>query len=207
MADAKTVVVCGGFDDFRSQHVRLLEEAAKLGDVHVFLWSDDSVRALEGHPPNFPQQERLYLVQTDRYVKAVRLVKGHVDRDSIPQVDEINPEIWVVEEESGNPRKRAYAKSHAVEYRVIKKENLAGFPVLRLYPRVERSSRKRVIVTGCYDWFHSGHVRFFEEVSELGDLYVVAGSDENVRLLKGDGHPMYPQEERRYVVQSIRFVR
>ena len=30
-------------------------------------------------------------------------------------------------------------------------------------------------MTGCYDWFHSGHVRFFEEVSELGDLYVVAG--------------------------------
>jgi cytidyltransferase-like protein len=54
---------------------------------------------------------------------------------------------------------------------------------------------------------HSGHVRFFEEVSELGDLYVVAGSDENVRFLKGDGHPMFPQEERMYVVQSIRFVK
>ena len=23
-------------------------------------------------------------------------------------------------------------------------------------------------MTGCYDWFHSGHVRFFEEVAELG---------------------------------------
>ena len=64
-----------------------------------------------------------------------------------------------------------------------------------------------MLVTGCYDWFHSGHVRFFEEVSELGDLYVVAGSDQNVQLLKGEGHPMFPQEERRYVVQSIRFVK
>ena len=48
---------------------------------------------------------------------------------------------------------------------------------------------------------------FFEEVSALGDLYVVVGSDQNVRLLKGEGHPMFPQEERRYVVQSIRFVK
>jgi cytidyltransferase-like protein len=64
-----------------------------------------------------------------------------------------------------------------------------------------------VIVTGCYDWFHSGHVRFFEEVSALGDLYVVAGSDRNVRLLKGEGHPLFPEAERRYVIQSVRYVK
>ena len=69
------------------------------------------------------------------------------------------------------------------------------------------SGRKKVIVTGCYDWFHSGHVRFFEETSALGDLYVVVGHDENLRLLKGDGHPMFPEEERRYMVGSIKFVK
>jgi len=63
-----------------------------------------------------------------------------------------------------------------------------------------------VIVSGCYDWLHSGHVRFFEEVSGLGDLYVVVGSDENVRFLKGDGHPMFGQDERRYMVQAVRYV-
>ena len=51
-----------------------------------------------------------------------------------------------------------------------------------------------MIVTGCYDWFHSGHVRFFEEVSELGDLYVVVGNDANIRLLKGEGHPLFPEQ-------------
>jgi cytidyltransferase-like protein len=207
MADAKSVVVSGGFDNFKSQHVRLLEEAAKLGDVHVLLWSDETVRALEGHPPDFPQEERLYLLQTDRYVKDVRLVTGPMERNSIRQVGGTNPEIWVVDEASDNPRKRAYAESHGVEYRVFKKENLAGFPVLPLDPKAERSSRKRVIVTGCYDWFHSGHVRFFEEVSGLGDLYVVVGHDANIKLLKGEGHPMFSQAERRYMVQSVRFVK
>ena len=66
---------------------------------------------------------------------------------------------------------------------------------------------KKVLVTGCYDWLHSGHVRFFEKTSELGDLYVVVGHDNNIRLLKGDGHPMFSEEERRYLVSSIRFVK
>jgi len=207
MTDARTVVVTGGFDDFKSQHVRFLEEASKLGDVHVLLWSDETVRALKGHPPKFPQEERLYLLQTDRYVNDVRLVTGRVDQDSIPQVSGIKREIWAVEEASDNPRKRAYAESHGVEYRVFKKKDLRGFPALPFDPNVERSSQKRVIVTGCFDWFHSGHVRFFEEVSGLGDLYVVVGHDANIKLLKGEGHPMFPQDERRYMVQSVRFVK
>ncbi|MGD0457356.1 MAG: adenylyltransferase/cytidyltransferase family protein [Terriglobia bacterium] len=207
MADVKTVVVTGGFDDFKSQHVRFLEEASKLGGVHVLLWSDETVRALEGHPPKFPQEERLYLLQANRYVKDVRLVTGQVHQDSIPQVGGINPEIWVVEEASDDPRKRAYGESHGVEYRVFKKKDLGGFPALPFDPKGARSSQKRVIVTGCYDWFHSGHVRFFEEVSGLGDLYVVVGHDANVKLLKGEGHPMFPQDERRYMIQSVRFVK
>jgi len=64
-----------------------------------------------------------------------------------------------------------------------------------------------VIVTGCFDWLHSGHVRFFEETSAFGELYVGVGHDANLRLLKGAGHPLFPEEERRYMVQSIRYVK
>ena len=80
-------------------------------------------------------------------------------------------------------------------------DDLAGFrrPATRTPSRLPG---KKVIVTGCYDWFHSGHVRFFEEVSALGDLYVVVGHDANIRLLKGEGHPLFPEHERRYMVQS-----
>jgi len=207
MADAKTVVVTGDFDDFESRHVRLLEEASKLGDVHVLLWSDETARALEGHPPNLPQEERLYLLQANRYVKEVRLVTELEERDSLPRLGGSNPETWVVEQESDNPRKRAYAESHGLGYRVFKREGLGGFPVFPFDPSARRTSKKRVMVTGCFDWFHSGHVRFFEEVSVLGDLYVVVGHDANIKLLKGERHPMFSQDERRYMVQSVRFVK
>jgi cytidyltransferase-like protein len=82
---------------------------------------------------------------------------------------------------------------------------LDGFP--KPEPLPSAPGRKKVVVTGSYDFFHSGHVRFFEEVSGYGDLYVVVGHDANLRLLKGDGHPLLGQDERRYAVGSIRYVK
>ena len=36
---------------------------------------------------------------------------------------------------------------------------------------------KKVFVSGCYDLLHSGHVEFFLQASQYGDLYVGIGSD------------------------------
>jgi cytidyltransferase-like protein len=201
-------VVTGGFDDLRSSDVRFLEEAAKRGELHVYLWSDELVRKLEGSAPKFSLGERMYLLQAIRYVHEVQPVDRLTDRHSLPPYAECAGAAWVVEEGDDTPQKRAFCASYGMHYQVVKKEILTSFPKYQEHALLEDTAgRKRVVVTGCYDWFHSGHVRFLEEVYELGDLYVVAGSDENVRLLKGDGHPMFPQEERRYVVQSVRFVK
>lgn len=201
-------VVTGSFDDLRSSGVRFLEEAARRGELHVYLWSDELVRRLEGHAPKFSLGERTYLLQAIRYVHQVQLVDQLSDRDGLPPYAECAGAAWVVEEGDDTPQKHAFCASYGMHYQVVKKDVLVSFPQDQT-PAVpeDTAGRPRVVVTGCYDWFHSGHVRFFEEVSGLGDLYVVVGSDENVRLLKGPGHPMFPQEERRYVVQSIRFVK
>lgn len=207
----KTVVVTGSFDDLRARHMRFLEEAAKLGAVHVLLWSDEIVRNRTGQPPRFPQAERLYLLQAVRYVEAAVVVADKTDADTLPSVASLRPDIWVVTEADDTPQKRSFCATHNLTYHVITSADWHGFPV----PRTEEpsaigpqlSTRKKVIATGCFDWFHSGHVRFFEEVSQLGDLYVVVGHDANVRLLKGEGHPLFSAEERRYVVGSIRYVK
>lgn len=88
----------------------------------------------------------------------------------------------------------------------IDETTLSGIPDGPPVPENPRSDRKKVVVTGCYDWFHSGHVRFFEECAELGDLYVIVGHDANIRLLKGEGHPLFPADQRRYIVSACRFV-
>ncbi len=60
------VIISESFDDLGSQHMRFLQEAAKLGKVHVLLWSDDMVRTLKGKTPRFSQEERQYYVQAMR---------------------------------------------------------------------------------------------------------------------------------------------
>jgi cytidyltransferase-like protein len=64
----------------------------------------------------------------------------------------------------------------------------------------------RVVITGCYDWLHSGHIRFFMDAAAIGTLYAVVGSDRNVELLKGPGHPLQHEDERRYMVGAVRSV-
>jgi cytidyltransferase-like protein len=137
----------------------------------------------------------------------VTAIANPIDPDAIPTVANFQPTIWAVDEASASSQKQAYCVANSIAYQVITGRDLQGFPISPLVKTTELPQRKRVIVTGCYDWFHSGHVRFFEEVSALGDLYVVAGSDANVRLLKGEDHPLFPQDERRYFVQAVRYVK
>ena len=201
-----TVLVTGSFDNLRSGEVRFLEEAAKLGSVHIALWPDDAIFAFEGKPPRFPEEERLYLLQSLRFVERVIVVRRITSLDDMLEVEGAPADAWVVNQASDTPSKRVFAKARGMQYHVITDDALMGFPASPFDPSALDGTRKRVMVTGCYDWFHSGHVRFFEEASAQGDLYVVVGHDANVRLLKGQGHPLQSQAERLYMVQAVRYV-
>jgi cytidyltransferase-like protein len=200
------IVVSGGFDDLRRPDIRFLEEAARLGTLDVLLWSDDLVRFLTGQSPQFPWIERQYFLQALRWVRQVHLIETLKNPEELPAVAEFEPSVWVVREQDDTAERKAYAQRHGLTYEVMPDSRLEGYPQDGSRWLRPQRGRKKVIVTGCYDWFHTGHIRFFEEVSALGDLYVVVGSDANVRQLKGPGHPMFSQQERRYLVGSIRYV-
>ena len=195
-----TVVVSGPFDDLRSHHVRFLQEAARHGPVTVLLWSDDAILRSQGCPPKFPLPERLYLLRALRFVNEVRCTDepAHLDPSLLP----LGPVLWVVPpfpDPHPEPPRRT-----DLQTLTLAPADLVGFPLPNPLP--PDPSRKKVVVTGCYDWLHSGHVRFFEECSTLGNLYVIVGNDANVRALKGPGHPLQSQDERRYMVAAIRYV-
>ena len=65
---------------------------------------------------------------------------------------------------------------------------------------------KKVFVSGCYDLLHSGHIAFFREASQYGDLYVALGSDKTVYELKGR-KPVNTEKERLYMVQAVKSVK
>ena len=188
----RQVIVCGGFDDPRARHLRFLEEAARLGELNVLVWSDETIGQVSRPAAEVSAGRTAYFLDAVRYVTRVIPLQPHsgmspqscreLRRQPSPQeLSGIRPMAVTTPID----QRLTYCRQHGIEYRVLPAAQMSGFP--EPPPMPSPPGRKKVVVTGCYDWFHSGHVRFTEEVSAYGDLYVILGHDANIRLLKGEG--------------------
>jgi cytidyltransferase-like protein len=201
-------VVTASLDNFTSADVRFLHEAARLGPLHVRVPTDALIERSTGRPPSFPAAERRFVAASLRCVNTV----GVVDRDAHADLARLASRFaTLVVRESENDRRLCAAwKGRGGDLRTVSETDLAGFPawapVSSGVPAPMAGDPPRAVVTGCYDWLHSGHIRFFMDASAVGELHVVVGSDRNVELLKGPGHPLRSEEERRYMVGSVRHV-
>ena len=69
------------------------------------------------------------------------------------------------------------------------------------------SEKKIVFTNGCFDILHSGHISYLKEAREQGDLlFLGLNSDASVKRLKGDKRPINDQVERKYILESLRWV-
>ncbi len=67
--------------------------------------------------------------------------------------------------------------------------------------------KKIVLVGGCFDILHPGHVIFLEKAKQAGDILIVLlESDEKVRKLKGINRPVHIQKERAKILSALRSV-
>jgi len=64
---------------------------------------------------------------------------------------------------------------------------------------------KKVFVSGCFDLLHSGHVAFFEEAAQHGELYVGIGSDNTIYNLKGR-KTVNSEQERLYMIKALKAI-
>lgn len=66
---------------------------------------------------------------------------------------------------------------------------------------------KKVLVGGCFDILHFGHITFLKQAKMLGDSLIVAlESDGNVKRVKGDMRPIHTQEQRKTMLEALSFV-
>ena len=64
-----------------------------------------------------------------------------------------------------------------------------------------------VFVNGCFDILHPGHIKMFEHARSLGTKLVVAiDSDEKVKQMKGDSRPINNQDDRKFILEAIRYI-
>ncbi|PKH01600.1 glycerol-3-phosphate cytidylyltransferase [Psychromonas sp. MB-3u-54] len=65
---------------------------------------------------------------------------------------------------------------------------------------------KRVITFGTFDVFHVGHINILERCASLGDTLIVGVSSDALNFSKKNRDPIYDQESRLKIIQSLRFV-
>ncbi|WP_445363937.1 adenylyltransferase/cytidyltransferase family protein [Microbulbifer sp. ANSA003] len=65
---------------------------------------------------------------------------------------------------------------------------------------------KRIITFGTFDVFHIGHVNILERAKELGAYLVVGVSSDALNISKKGRPPIYNQDDRMKIVESLHCV-
>ena len=64
----------------------------------------------------------------------------------------------------------------------------------------------KVWVNGTFDILHVGHIKLLEFASQFGNLRVGIDTDKRVKELKGEDRPFNNQDDRKKMLESIRYV-
>ena len=73
--------------------------------------------------------------------------------------------------------------------------------------RLHAEGKTLVFTNGCFDILHRGHADYLAFARSQGDALVVGlNSDNSVRRAKGPARPVNPEQDRAYVLGSLRAV-
>ncbi|MBN1604358.1 MAG: D-glycero-beta-D-manno-heptose-7-phosphate kinase [Chitinispirillaceae bacterium] len=79
--------------------------------------------------------------------------------------------------------------------------------LLQKIQTLKNEGKKIVFTNGCFDLLHRGHLHLFNEAKKMGDVLVVAiNSDESAKKIKGNRYPVNSEQDRSFVVSSIKDV-
>lgn len=70
--------------------------------------------------------------------------------------------------------------------------------------KLHHEGKKIVLVGGCFDILHIGHIRFLQKAKSKADvLFVLLESDERIHATKGNNRPIHSQEQRAEVLSAL----
>ena len=112
----KKVFVSGCYDLLHSGHVEFFRQASQFGELYVGIGSDQTILGYKHHKTFYPEQERLFMVKSIRYVKDAFINKGDGIMDFIPTVDMVKPDVFVVNVDGRSETKRKFCEERGIEY-------------------------------------------------------------------------------------------
>jgi rfaE bifunctional protein nucleotidyltransferase chain/domain len=76
-----------------------------------------------------------------------------------------------------------------------------------LTPQISQVSPKTIWINGCFDVVHAGHIEMIKYAYSLGQRLVVGlDTDARVQEFKGISRPINTYENRKHVMEAIRYV-
>ena len=112
----KKVFVSGCYDLLHSGHIEFFIQASRYGDLYVGIGSDETYLEYKHRKPMFPQEERLFMVKSIKYVKDAYINAGSGVIDYVPTLDIVKPDIFVVNAEGGSDEKRHICEERGIQY-------------------------------------------------------------------------------------------
>lgn len=122
----KKVFVSGCYDLLHSGHIEFFRQAAQYGDLYVGIGSDATILQYKNHRTLYPEQERLFMVQSIKYVKEAYINKGTGVMDFVPTVEILKPDRFVVNADGSSEEKRRFCEERNIEYIVLERTPAKG---------------------------------------------------------------------------------
>lgn len=122
----KKVFVSGCYDLLHSGHIEFFIQASRYGDLYVGIGSDETYLEYKHRKPMFPQEERLFMVKSIKYVKDAYINAGSGVIDYVPTLDIVKPDIFVVNAEGGSDEKRRICEERGIQYVELERTPHAG---------------------------------------------------------------------------------
>jgi len=74
-----------------------------------------------------------------------------------------------------------------------------------LRKKFKEQNKKVVFTNGVFDLIHAGHVDYLIKSKALGDILIVGmNTDVSVKRIKGDKRPILSQDERAFIISSLK---
>ena len=122
----KKVFVSGCYDLLHSGHVEFFRQASQYGDLYVGIGSDQTILGYKHHKTFYPEQERLFMVKSIKYVKDAYINQGDGIMDFVPTIDIVKPDIFVVNADGSSESKRQFCQERGIEYVVLQRTPADG---------------------------------------------------------------------------------
>ena len=104
-----------------SGHVEFLQRAAEYGQLFVAIGADRTVFELKGRTPVNSEDERRFMIENVACVHRAVISRGHGMLDFVDELNEVRPDVFVVNEDGNTPAKRKLCEARGIEYVVLQR--------------------------------------------------------------------------------------